>query len=244
MFRTNPNYYIPKSRILYSAIFKPIKIVSPNAITKHNTFVPKSFIADVNNYCYGFGIKEDKIRHVQSLYKDILVHGQEYYDLLNWFEYRQSFDHTNLEYEPYKYPCYTTDNDTFNRSIVNSIIFGKSCLLSVHDLDRILPFVKVKMSNVCLTPEVLQIDNYVIKSNKGSNTHLYTVDFRSDNIDDLHHVKNDYEKLIVVRGMLRVMNELEDTVFNKVNYKTLLFFEHQMNWLIQKTHTRVLNNEK
>lgn len=89
-------------------------------------------------------------------------------------------------------------------------------------------------SSYDLSPNLIQIDNYVITSSLYSNKQRYKIDWRDDNIDKLEPVISDFQKLMVVRSILLLMNEVDIKLLNIINYKMLADYEHSFNLIIQQ----------
>ncbi len=121
-------------------------------------------------------------------------------------------------------------------SIVNMIIFGKTNI-NQNILERILPLIRY---NNNLRFDYTQLDNYVILQKNGDhNSASYEIIFKDDNLHELQFVNNDEEKRRVVRGLLKLMNEVNPEYLNFNNYYQLSLWEFRNDMIAQ-----LLNNKK
>ena len=121
-------------------------------------------------------------------------------------------------------------------SIVNMIIFGKTNI-NQNILERILPLIRYNNNSHF---NYTQLDNYVILHKDGDhNAPSYEIIFKDDNIHQLQFVNNDDEKRKVVRGLLKLMNEINPEHLNFNNYYQLSLWEFRNDIIAQ-----LLDNKK
>lgn len=218
--------------------YKESNFLSLEEITKHNSKLSKDIIdnavSDGQNWFNHRKATEFENKHLwtfmmQSSYDTFVKTKLGYCELLNWFNF-----YNNIQYD--------NKFDKEDMSIVNSLIYGKSYVLNINNLDRILPFVKMSASDYNLTPDTIQIDNYVITHTK-FNTKTYIINWKDDNINKLKSVVTDYHKLMVVRAILQLMNEVDPKLLNLVNYYMLAEYERQFCLTIQM-QPRINDNAK
>jgi hypothetical protein len=119
-------------------------------------------------------------------------------------------------------------------SIVNMIIYGKVDI-NWEILERLLPLIRFKTITSGYTPTT-QLDNYVISeiSYPGLEGPVYKIDWRDDNVaTELERPKTDYEKLIVAKTLIRLMNEVPPELLNFNNYYHVCSWYHRNDMGIQ-----------
>ena len=135
--------------------------------------------------------------------------------------------------------CYNTaislDPNSHNCcSIVNMIIYGK-VNINREILERLLPLIRFKTLTFGFTPTT-QLDNYVISeiSYPGLEGPVYKIDWRADNVaTELERPKTDYEKLMVAKALIRLMNEVPPELLNFNNYYHVCSWYHRNDMGIQ-----------
>lgn len=118
-------------------------------------------------------------------------------------------------------------------SVVNMLIYGKSCVTSISDIDRLLSFVRISCSERKYHDEI-QLDNYVY-SETGDYPCRYKILWRDDNIGNLHHANTDKDKLLAAKYILQLMNEVDPDKLNFQNYFFLTKWLDANDLLIQYT---------
>lgn len=127
-------------------------------------------------------------------------------------------------------------------SIVNMIIYGKTKILSLENVERLLPYIRFKSSSK-ETRELFQLDNYVLlyKSFYDNKEKRYEVLWDDENIDELSFASKDIDKLYVAKNMIQLMNEVDPKLLNIHNYRLICDWYSYNDLAIQSFHTTTTN---
>ena len=152
----------------------------------------------------------------------------------------------NLIYLGYKNPerirfKYDSNYSMDELSIVNMIIYGKTNI-NQNILERILPLIRFQENNKY---EYIQLDNYVIlnKQRYHHSAPSYEILFKDDNIYELAFVEKEIDKQKIVRGLLRLMNEVNPEHLNFNNYYQLYLWEYRNDSIVQFINNKKSNYE-
>ena len=166
--------------------------ISQTAISEHNSKLSSYIFTKLKNN--DNNIDKTKIYKMQLFYDTYVKTKLNYCELLYWFDYN-----TNIT---------TKRSDDGNRSVVNALIYGKSCVLEPTDLDKILSYVLTSKNN-----KQTQIDNYIVKNNNEISWNDY--------IDILQPAVSDQQKFDAITAIITLMDNVDPIQLNKVNYKML-----------------------
>ena len=133
-------------------------------------------------------------KHMQQIYDTNIKTKINYCELSYWFNHN-----TDIMIK------HSSNN---NKSIVDSLIYGKSCVLKPNDLDKILSHVMISKNN-----KQIQIDNYVIKQNNEISW--------NDNIAGLQPAISNLQKYNATNAIIALMNNIDPSQLNIVNRKML-----------------------
>lgn len=64
----------------------------------------------------------------------------------------------------------------------------------------------------------VQLDNYVQQKIESNYAQRYKIEWNDDNIDELEYVKTDKDKLVAVKTLIQLMNEVDPKLLNRNNY--------------------------
>ena len=149
--------------------------------------------------------------------------------------------HVFFQDKKYVGPSKYTNLD-LNMSVTNMLIYGKTILRNMNDVERILPYVKFAMVNEH-EGVVFQIDNYIIKyGHFYETTKEYDISL-ADNTDNLDFVNNDNKKLFTAKYTIQLMNETNPKHLNFGNYIMLNKWYTINNMSIQKAHFVKMNHD-
>lgn len=136
----------------------------------------------------------------------------------------------------------TNNVEDLDYSVVNMLIFGKTILRSINDVERILSYVRIKMTNE-EKGLVFQLDHYIIKYGHFYDTLAeYDIDF-VDEMTNLRFAKTDIEKFFCAKYIIQLMNEVDPQHLNFGNYIIINEWYLYNGLPIQKAHYGRTNYE-
>ncbi len=120
-------------------------------------------------------------------------------------------------------------------SVINMLIYGKTFITSLNDVERILSYVRINFDR---ENEIYQLDNYVItwKFLYSNNPKRYTISWNDENVDTIDFARKDIDKLYAAKYLIQLMNEVDPNLLNINNYLWISNWYTKNNLAIQTAH--------
>jgi hypothetical protein len=211
-------------------IIKPIQEKFSNSSILYNNIIENKLQCWFN---HRFGVL-DKTKlwdyMMDDYYYKYLKNNEEYLEIANYFSYEN--DKLKINYE--------SNFDITKLSIVNMLIYGKSNI-NQEILERLLPLIRF---NENTSFNFIQLDNYaIINVSRGNDEQSYEIIFKDDNIDELEYVDKEIDKQKIVRGLLKLMNEVNPKYLNFNNYYQIALWENKNDSIVQCLNNIRYNNK-
>lgn len=117
--------------------------------------------------------------------------------------------------------------------ISDYIMFNQNCEITFDLMDRVLPYIKFKIIN----NDTIQIDRWIYRKKgfyiDGSNIPNYEIEYSDKELNSNEYIKTEYDKWLVVRAMLQIMNDTPNEFINLNSYQVIgHWYNKNDSWLV------------